>query len=197
MKNLKYLVLLAIVAIAAYFFIFKKYTETKENTSINIELNKLKEVTKLVIWEQDFVLNDIEEKERKYLKFFTTKETVSTTINGKMGFHVDLSDTSSTKISKLKDSIYIVAPLRITYVSLDLGSMKQVKESSVDPSLDVDKEQVIKKLDQKALAKYLPQVKTFIETKPLTYQEKQLSNLLGKPVKLVISSVPTIYDWKK
>lgn len=197
MKNLKYLVLLAIIAIAVYFFVFKKYAETKETTSINIELNKLKEVTKLVIWEQDFVLNDIEEKERKYLKFFTTKETVSTTINGKMGFHVDLSDTSSTKISKLKDSIYIVAPLRITYVSLDLGSLKQVKESSVDPTLDVDKEEVIKKLDQKALAKYLPQVKAFIETQPLTYQEKQLSNLLGKPVKLIISSVPTIYDWKK
>lgn len=197
MKNLKYLVLLPIIAIAVYFFVFKKYAETKENTSINIELNKLKEVTKLVIWEQDFVLNDIEEKERKYLKFFTTKETVSTTINGKMGFHVDLSDTSSTKISKLKDSIYIVAPLRITYVSLDLGSLKQVKESSVDPTLDVDKEEVIKKLDQKALAKYLPQVKSFIETQPLTYQEKQLTNLLGKPVKLIISSVPTIYDWKK
>lgn len=197
MKNLKYIAIILVVVLIAYFFVFKKFITTQENNAININLEKLKEVTKLVIWEQDFTLNDVEEKTRKYFNIIPAKESVSTTINGKMGFHVDLSDTSSTIIRRANDTIYITAPLRITYVSLDLGSLKQVKESSLDPTLEVDKEAVIKKLDHKALEKYLPQVKTYIETQPLTYQEKQLSNLLQKPVKLHISKVPVVSDWKR
>lgn len=197
MKKLKYIAIILVVVLIAYFFVFKKFITTQENNAININLEKLKEVTKLVIWEQDFTLNDVEEKTRKYFNIIPAKESVSTTINGKMGFHVDLSDTSNTIIRRANDTIYITAHLRITYVSLDLGSLKQVKESSLDPTLEVDKEAVIKKLDHKALEKYLPQVKTYIETQPLTYQEKQLSNLLQKPVKLHISKVPVVSDWKR
>lgn len=197
MKSLKYIAIILVVALVAYFLFFKKMITTQESNAININLEKLKEVTKLVIWEQDFTLNDVEEKTRKYFNIIPAKESVSTTVNGKMGFHVDLSDTSSTIIKRTNDTIYITAPLRITYVSLNLGSLKQVKESSLDPTLEVDKEEIIKKLDHKALEKYLPQVKTYIETQPLTYQEKQLTNLLQKPVKLHISKVPVVSDWKR
>lgn len=162
----------------------------KQNAAYNLSLQQLRGVTKLVIWEQDFQLNDITEKEKHYFGLIDTKESVSTTVNGRMGFHIDLSDSLHTSIIPKNDTMYIEAPLLLTYINLDLGSLQQVKESSLDPSLEVDKSEVIKNLDQRALQKYLPQVAAAIKDKPLTKQEADLSKLCARPVKIVITKIP-------
>ena len=167
------------------------FIKEKQTDKYNLSLQQLRGVAKLVIWEQDFTLNDITKKEKHYFGFIDTKESVATTVNGRMGFHIDLSDSINTTITKTNDTVYIKAPLLVTYISLDPATIKQVKESSLDPSLEVDKIEIIKQLNQRALQKYLPQITTAIQTKPLASQEQRLSKLCGKPVKIIITKIPT------
>lgn len=162
----------------------------------NLSLEKLRSVTKLVVWEQDFMLNDLETDEKTYFHLFTTKESVMTTVSGKMGFHIDLSDTIHTVIDHSKDTVYISAPLKITYVSLDLGTLQQVKEASLDPTLKVDERAIIRNLDHVALRKYLPSIIRNVKDHPLTSQEQQLSKFAGKPVKILLTQMPQLSDWK-
>ncbi len=174
-----------------------KVVKTEDERVFNFNLQQLRSVTKLVIWEQDFSLNDIEAQERTYFNWLTTKESVSTTVNGKMGFHINLGDSVHTIIQRNKDTVIIKAPLQVTYVSLDLTTLKQVKEASIDPSIHVDKDEVIKHLDQIALLRYLPQVTAAIKAHSLNMQQKHLSHFIGKPVKIVLTSMPRANDWKK
>jgi hypothetical protein len=193
----RYLLLLGLVLVAVFWLLNTRITETKESRRYNLNLQQLRGVTKLVIWEQDFTLNDIETQEKTYFKMFTSRESVATTVNGKMGFHIDLSDSVHTRIEQGKDSILIRAPLQITYVSLDMGTLQQIKEASLDPSLNIDKNEIIKHLDQRALEKYLPVIEESLRNKPLTSQELQLSRLTGKPVRIQLTQMPRISDWRE
>lgn len=193
----RYLLLLALVLVAVFWLRNTRMTETKESRRYNLNLQQLRGVTKLVIWEQDFTLNDVETQEKTYFKMFTSRESVATTVNGKMGFHIDLSDSVHTRIEQGKDSILIRAPLQITYVSLDMGTLQQIKEASLDPSLNIDKNEIIKHLDQRALEKYLPVIEESLRTKPLTSQELQLSRLTGKPVRIQLTQMPRVSDWRE
>lgn len=188
----RYLLGALLVCIAAFALLFRKgWVETKETQQFNLNLQQLRGVSKLVIWEQDFALNDLETKEKTYLKWFTAKESVITTVNGRMGFHIDLSDSIHTRITDFKDSILIQAPLQVTYVSLDMASLKQIKEASINPAVRINKEEIVKHLDQKALEQYLPAVKAALQTKSLTSQEEQLKRLTGKPVHIVLTGMPS------
>lgn len=189
--------MLGLVLVAVFWLLNTRITETKESRRYNLNLQQLRGVTKLVIWEQDFTLNDVETQEKTYFKMFTSRESVATTVNGKMGFHIDLSDSVHTRIEQGKDSILIRAPLQITYVSLDMGTLQQIKEASLDPSLNIDKNEIIKHLDQRALEKYLPVIEESLRNKPLTSQELQLSRLTGKPVRIQLTQMPRISDWRE
>lgn len=196
----RYLFLFVLIVVAALFLFIKlngKWSEEKETSQFNLSLQQLRGVTKLVVWEQDFMLNDIETIEKKYKFWFDSKESVSTTVHGKMGFHIDLSDSMHTRISHQKDTVYVDAPLQITYVSFDMSTLQQVKDRSLDPSINVDKEEIIKHLDQKALEQYLPTIISSLRTKSLTDQERQLSKLINKPVKITITKMPGVADWKR
>jgi NADH dehydrogenase/NADH:ubiquinone oxidoreductase subunit G len=190
------LLLLLLLIVAIIWFFRWKAIDTAEKHEYNFSLQQLRGVTKLVIWEQGFMLNNLESKSKTYFNLFTTKESVSTTISGKMGFHINLGDSVNTIIKREKDTIIIKAPLQITYVSLDLGSLQQVKEASLDPTLIVDKNEVIKRLDQTALQKYLPGVIANLRQRQLTDQQRHLSKLVGKPVKIIITRMPQVSDWK-
>jgi hypothetical protein len=192
----RYLLLFLIVVIGVVWLFSRQMIKDQEDRQFNLNLQQLRGVTKLVLWEQDFALNDVESQERTYFDWITSKESVSTNIKGSMGFDIDLSDSTHTKIERKKDTIYVSTPLQITYVDLDMASLQQVKEASIDPSINVDKDEVIKHLDKKALEKYLPIVKAALQNKPLTAQEKQLTKLVGKPVKIVLTRMPTVNDWK-
>lgn len=187
----RYLLLAVLIAAAAlYLFTRKGCTDTRETSQFNVTLQQLRGVNKLVIWEQDFTLNDLQTKERTYLKWFTTKESLITTVSGRMGFHIDLSDSVHTHITRTAESVLIQAPLQITYVSLDMESLKQVKDASINPAVNIDEKEIIKHLDQKALQQYLPAVKAALATKSLTDQEHQLQKLTGLPVRIEITGMP-------
>jgi hypothetical protein len=192
----RYLLLLLVIVIAGFWLINKKIVETKEERQFNLSMQQLRGVSKLVIWEQDFILNNLETQEKTYFSYFKSKESVSTTVNGKMGFHIDLADSIHTRIQNYKDSIVVSAPLQVTYVSLDMGTLQQVKEASLDPSINIDKNEIIKHLDQKALQQYLPIVIAGVQSRRLTTQEQQLSRLTGKPVKIKLTGMPKAADWK-
>ncbi len=186
---------MALIAAGVLWVISTRITQTRETRQFNLNLQQLRGVTKLVIWEQDFTLNDMETQEKTYFKLFTSHESVATTVNGKMGFHIDLGDSIHTRIKQTKDSILVEAPLQITYVSLDMGTLQQIKDASLDPTLNIDKNEVIKHLDQKALEKYLPVIEESLRSKPLNSQQQQLSKLTGKPVRIVLTGMPRVSDW--
>ena len=192
----RYLLLFSVIVLTGFWLINKKIIETKEERRFNLSMQQLRGVSKLVLWEQDFVLNNIQTQEKTYFQFFKSKESLSTTVNGKMGFHIDLADSVRTHIDRNGDTLIVSAPLQVTYVSLDMGTLQQVKEASLDPSINIDKNEVIKHLDQKALEQYLPVVIAGIQSRTLTTQEQQLSRLTGKPVKIKVTEMPRASDWK-
>lgn len=187
----RYLLAALLICVAAFALLFRKsWVETRETQQFNLNLQQLRGVNKLVVWEQDFALNDLETKEKTYLKWFTAKESVITTVNGRMGFHIDLSDSIHTRITSFKDSIVVQAPLQVTYVSLDMGSLKQIREASINPAVRINKEDIVRHLDQKALEQYLPTVKAAIQTRSLESQEQQLRRLTGKKIHIIITRMP-------
>ncbi len=164
---------------------------TEEN---NIIFDKLRSTSKLVIWEQDFRLVNITKMEKKYfgsdlLKF---TEKVSTTAKGRIGFHIDLGDTVNTTFVITEKAIEIHAPLQLTYVTIDNSTIEQIKESSYDPSIDVDKEQIVKRLNEIALREQLKPALAKARKQTLSKQEKSLAALAGKPVKIVLTEMPTL-----
>jgi hypothetical protein len=133
----------------------------------------------------------VESQEKTYFSWLKTKESVATTVRGKMGFHINLADSVHTRFTRTDSVITITAPLQLTYLSLDLATLQQVKEASIDPSIRVDPNEVIKHLSQKALQKYLPPIMAQLKNHPLNSQEQQLGKLVGRRVKIVLSSMPT------
>lgn len=188
-------IVVAFIGFQLYSWQQKKWYQQQEQEQTMLVLQKLQSVTKLVIWEQDFVLTDVTTLQKSYLGLFTSQEKLSTQVPGKMGFHIDLSDALLTKIERRSDTVFIQAPLQITYVAMQLSAMQQTKESSLDPTLNIDKEAVIKKLDAVALQKYLPGIIQQVQNQSLAEQQRYLGTLIGKPVAISFSKMPTAKEW--
>lgn len=176
----------------------KNIVKTDTENSMQLELNKLRGVAKLVLWEQGFTLHNTQTLKRTYIGIFNSKESITTSINGRMGFHIDLADSINTRISAKGDTIIVEAPLRNTYIELDLGSLKQTKEASLDPTLELKKEEVIKELRKKAIEQVVPGIKDNIRTQDITYQEQKLQQLTGHPVIIKLTDLPNehYFNWR-
>jgi len=194
--------LIGIIAIAglALFLIFKfvnmKIAERKATEENTIIFDKLRSTAKLVIWEQDFKLVNITKMEKKYfgsdlLKF---TEKVSTTAKGRIGFHIDLGDTINTSFTLTEKAIEIHAPLQLTYVTIDNSTIEQIKESSYDPSVEIDKEVIVKRLNEMALREHLKPALAKAKKQSLEKQEKSLTALTGRPVIIIITDMPTLQN---
>jgi hypothetical protein len=196
-SGLKLVGLIAIIVLAAYLvfrFVDMKIIEKRTLEENNIIFDKLRSTAKLVVWEQDFKLMNITSTEKKYfgsdmLKF---TEKVSTTAKGRIGFHIDLGDTINTSITITAKAIEVHAPLRLTYVTIDNSSIEQIKESSYDPSVEIDKEAIVKRLNEMALREYLKPALEKAKKQSLEKQERSLTALTGKPVKIIITDMPTL-----
>jgi hypothetical protein len=196
-SGLKLVGLIVIIVLAAYLvfrFVDMKIIEKRTLEENNIIFDKLRSTAKLVVWEQDFKLMNITSTEKKYfgsdmLKF---TEKVSTTAKGRIGFHIDLGDTINTSITITAKAIEVHAPLRLTYVTIDNSSIEQIKESSYDPSVEIDKEAIIKRLNEMALREYLKPALEKAKKQSLEKQERSLTALTGKPVKIIITDMPTL-----
>ncbi|HNX43637.1 MAG TPA: DUF4230 domain-containing protein [Bacteroidales bacterium] len=189
--------IIAVLVVAGLlFFRFINLKITERNTTIqnNIILEKLRSTAKLVIWEQDFKIVNITRMEKKYFNsdFLKFTEKVSTTARGRIGFHIDLGDTANTTYRVEKDRIEIHAPLQITYVSIDNSTIEQIKEASFDPTLEVDKEEIVRRLGEIALRQQLKPALEEVKKLSLSKQEKSLTALTGKPVKIILTSVPSL-----
>lgn len=196
-KTYRFIGIIAIVAMGVlliFRFVSMKISERNITEENNIIFDKLRSTSKLVIWEQDFRLVNITKMEKKYfgsdlLKF---TEKVSTTAKGRIGFHIDLGDTVNTTFVITEKAIEIHAPLQLTYVTIDNSTIEQIKESSYDPSIDVDKEQIVKRLNEIALREQLKPALAKARKQTLSKQEKSLAALAGKPVKIVLTEMPTL-----
>jgi len=188
------------IAAAVIFIIFRfvslKISERNTAEENSIMFDKLRSTAKLVIWEQDFKLVNITKMEKKYFDSDVLKftEKVSTTAKGRIGFHIDLGDTINTTFTITEKAIEIHAPLQLTYVTIDNSTIEQIKESSYDPSVEVDKEQIVKRLNEIALREQLKPALAKAKKQTLTKQEKSLTALTGKPVKIVLTDMPTLQN---
>lgn len=194
------------IAAAVIYIIFRfvsiRISERNATEENNIIFDKLRSTAKLVIWEQDFRLVNITRMEKKYfgsdmLKF---TEKVSTSARGRIGFHIDLGDTVHTTFTLSETTIEIHAPLQLTYVTIDNSTIEQIKEASYDPTIEVDKEEIVRRLNEIALREHLKPALTKAKKQTLTKQEKSLSALTGKKVKITLTDMPTLeksLNWLK
>jgi hypothetical protein len=196
-KGYRMIGIVAIVLVAVFIifrFVNMKITERRTSEENSIIFDKLRSAAKLVIWEQDFKLVNVTKMEKKYfgsdlLKF---TEKVSTTANGRIGFHIDLGDTINTTFTITEKAIEIHAPLQLTYVTIDNSTIEQIKESSYDPSVEVNKEEIVKRLNEIALREQLKPALAKAKRQSLEQQEKSLTALTGRPVKIVLTDMPTL-----
>lgn len=189
--------IIVIIAVAAFFLLklfninlIKSRTERETETI----LEELRATTKIVIWEQDFNIKNVVKAEKQYFDqpWLTFREKVVTTAHGRMGFHIDLSDSVNVKIKISEEKVKISAPLQLTYVSIDLASIEQFKDASYDPTLEISKEDIIKRLGEIALREYLKPAVEKAKKKTLTEQEKNLAKMVGKPVEITLTGSPSI-----
>jgi hypothetical protein len=89
-------------------------------------------------------------------------------------------------------SIEIHAPLQITYITIDNSTIEQIKESSYDPTIEIDKEQIVKRLNELALREQLKPALVKAKKQSLAKQEKSLSAIAGRKVVIKISSYPSL-----
>lgn len=198
-KGYRLIGILTIIAVAAFLvfrFVNMKISERRTVEENNVIFDKLRSTAKLVIWEQDFRLVNITKMEKKYFgsDMFKFTEKVSTTAKGRIGFHIDLGDTVNTTFTITEKAIEVHAPLQLTYVTIDNSTIDQIKESSYDPSVEVDKEKIVKRLNEMALREYLEPALEKAKKQTLSKQEKSLSALAGKPVKIVLTDMPTLQN---
>ena len=194
------------IAAAVIYIIFRfvsmRISERNAKEENNIIFDKLRSTAKLVIWEQDFRLVNITRMEKKYfgsdmLKF---TEKVSTSARGRIGFHIDLGDTVHTTFTLSETTIEIHAPLQLTYVTIDNSTIEQIKEASYDPTIEVDKEEIVRRLNEIALREHLKPALAKAKKQTLAEQEKSLSALTGKKVKITLTDMPTLeksLNWLK
>jgi hypothetical protein len=193
------IVIIAFIGIFLFRFISLKISERNTRIENSIILEKLHATAKLVIWEQDFKIVNITKLEKKYFNsdFLKFTEKVSTTARGRIGFHIDLGDTVNTKFRIEKDLIEIDAPLRITYVSIDNSTIEQIKEASYDPTVEIDKEEIIRRLGEIALRQQLKPALDKAKKLTLAKQEKSLKALTGRKVKIVLTEMPDLQSGLK
>lgn len=193
-KGIVWVMLVIIIIFFAVKYLVPSMVEKNVETTYNFNPGQLRAQAKIVIWEQDFTLSFTEKKTKRYFKSDWLKftESIAASAKGRMGFHIDLSDTVNTRIKFENDTVYINTPLELTYVQIDLGTIDMIKKASIDPTLNVSKDTIIHKLDQRAIEEFLePNIST-IKLKTLGEQEKALSRLTNKPVRIKFSDVPTV-----
>jgi hypothetical protein len=79
-------------------------------------------------------------------------------------------------------------------VTIDNSTIEQIKESSYDPSVEIDKEQIVKRLNEIALREQLKPALAKAKKESLAKQEKSLTALTGKPVKIILTDMPTLQN---
>ncbi len=196
-KGYRFIGIIAILAFATFLiirFINFRLIEKRETTENEIIFEKIRATSKLVVWEQNFKISSLTKAEKKYFDSDMLKftEKVLTTARGKMGFHIDLGDTINTTFTITEKAIEIHAPLQITYVSIDNSTIRQIKESSYDPTLEVDKEQLVRQLNDIALRQNLKPALEKAKKLTLTQQEKSLTALAGRKVVIKLTEMPTL-----
>lgn len=194
MRRIFNLLTILVLLVVAGFIAYSKYSEEKRIEQNVIILEKLREATKIVIWEQDFHLTNTSEKTKTYLKYIKTSEKVITSVYGSLGFHIDLMDTINTEIDIEENDIIIKAPLKLTYLTINNSSINQVKEASLDPTINVDKEQIVKELNEIALRQNLEKSISMIKAENLDKQEASLKALTGREVKIILTDYPKLED---
>jgi len=184
----------AVVLVLVVRYVNSKIIEKRTQEENTIIFDKLRSTAKLVIWEQDFKLVNITKMEKKYFgsDLFNFTEKVSTTAKGRIGFHIDLGDSINTSFTITSESIEIHAPLQLTYVTIDNSSIEQIKESSYDPSIEINKEDIVKRLNEMALREHLKPALNKAKKQSLEKQERSLTALTGRPVKIIITDMPTL-----
>ena len=189
-------VLLIIVVIFAVRYAWNNVSERETRISTTVNLDTLRAVTKLVIWEQEFSINDIQTENKKYFgtDLLSFSESVATTAQGRMLFYIDLSNEAQTEIVNTDGGVIIRTPLQVDRPNIYLSSIKQIKDRSLDPTLEVDQEAIRQRLDTIAYIQNLPTMIGALRRRSLAGQESNLKNLVGKRVRIILTDDPPVMN---
>ena len=189
-KLIGIVVIILFIAYLVIKFVNIRLVELKTIEKNEFIMEQLQAKAKLVIWEQDFKLNNLVKAEKKYFdqEWFKFSESVLTTAKGRLGLHIDLADSVGTKIEIGEKEVKIRAPLQLTYLSIDPSTIIQIKESSLDPTLEVSKEDIIRRLSEIAIRENLKPAINKAKREPVRKQEEFLSRLTGRKVNIIITS---------
>lgn len=185
---------IALAGVLALRYFWNNISERGTSIKSTVNLDTLRAVTKLVIWEQDFSVNDIQTESKKYFgtDFLSFSESVATTAEGKMLFYIDLSDEGQTEIVNTDSGVIIRTPLEVDRPNIYLSSIKQIKDRSLDPTLEVDQDAIRQRLDTIAYIQNLPTMIGTIRQRSLAGQESNLGNLVGKRVRIILTDDPPV-----
>ena len=188
--------LLIIVVIFAVRYAWNNVSERETRISTTVNLDTLRAVTKLVIWEQEFSINDIQTENKKYFgtDLLSFSESVATTAQGRMLFYIDLSNEAQTEIVNTDGGVIIRTPLQVDRPNIYLSSIKQIKDRSLDPTLEVDQEAIRQRLDTIAYIQNLPTMIGALRRRSLAGQESNLKNLVGKRVRIILTDDPPVMN---
>jgi hypothetical protein len=176
------LVIVGVVAYIAYnIFSSNKVTSLTQNFTTT----QVRGLAYLVLYEQDYTLDQTETQANTHLGIHFS-ETIKSSATGRMAFHINLGDTVNTTFVDRGDVIEIRGPLVLTFNEIDPASISMVKSASFDPTLEVSQDSVLKRLGLKALETYVPASLAAMKSKGFGEQEKILSKLMGKPVRLIV-----------
>jgi hypothetical protein len=189
MQVRKRYIFLGIVCLGVLWFVQNKAIDYYENKNNNPNLAKLKSLDKFVVWNQDFLLHNLD------IKDSTHNFLNNAIVSGKIAFAIDLADSIHTTIIDDKNTITITAPLQISYINYDVNTLILISDASANKALNLTKRQVIKYLDQKTLEQYLPLVTDDMQHNALSVPQQKLSDLTGKLVKINLTKMPQISDW--
>jgi hypothetical protein len=187
MEIRKRYIVLALVPLAMAWLLQNQALKYYSNHNDNAGLQRLREIPRLTLWQQNFMLNNIE-TQSKHLAYLD-----NVVASGKLAFHIDLSSTTKTDI-KYDDGLFTIkAPLQISYVMLDEVTVGQISQGAL--STHIDPAEAIKQLSRAALSQETASAIVNINTTTIPVQEVQLGRLTGKKVKIILTEIPKATDW--
>lgn len=190
MQIRKRYILIAVILLGIAWFLQNKTISRANNQLYSKNLQQLRDVNKLSILEQDFLLHNLDSVVATY------PFMADVIVSGKIGLDIDLGDSIRTIINVVKDTLVISAPLQVNYINFDITTIQAIQVAAADQNHQTNQSQVIKLLNTETLKQYLPLITTDLKTRTLFNPEQYLSKLTGVPVKITLTQMPKTTDWQ-
>jgi hypothetical protein len=186
MKLRKRYILLFILLLGAMWFLQNQSIQFFHNHNLQLYQRQIRGLGKLEIKEQSFMLPTHYNAQGV--------QTYPSYVSGTLGFEINLVDSVQTVISIANDTLLITAPVHISHLKYDEFTLAQLAHFIDLTTENAKKSELIKQLDADVLAQTLAEGTDSLKGDELSKQERQLSTLIGMPVKITLTQMPAPTD---